>query len=824
MTNKIMFLDLENENHPYYGALASPRHPQNYVVMNGHTVEDVPYAGKIEYEHYTSKEAVPENWLVIPDDVWLLVCHNAAYEMDWFLFQQRPEIMKYLKRGGRVFCTLYAEYLLSHQLDTYPPLDETAPKYGGTHKIDAVKILWEQGKRTSEIDPALLAEYLAGPEGDVANTRLTFYGQYTKALEQGMWPMILERMEGLVFNCLCMDAGLKVDRVTALRQRDEQEARLAALTAEFEAYRSHIPEYVQFKPTSDYHMSAWLFGGPIKYVGKVQWLNDDGSPRYEKADFVKLTNGSGLKLRLTGDGKIETQLDPSAPIVLVDPEVYDFDVAPLERYKSGKNKGNIKVFREDTNELKYKNADLIYNCPALVDLKLLSPQVYKEFMREFSGKRVLADDTPEKRSFVISTGKDCLDMLALREEFSEELRAVLVKLQEHAKIDKDAGTYYLREVLDDEGKVVKQSGMLKYLTDKDVVHHTLNVASTITSRLSSNNPNFQNLPRGDTSEVKKMFVSRFGREGFIIEADYTALEVVTQAAFSNDANLCKALMDGVDMHCLRLASDLGEPYEEVLRKAKNEDDPDFPVYGVKRTKIKPKAFAYQYGATAAGIAFATGCTVEEAQAFIDNEKRLFPDVEKFYDDFITPAVEANGTVHREQMDNGNWRVYKRGHWQAPGGTCYSFRQYEKKVWADGQSSTFMQYKPTQIRNYPIQGESGFFVQVISGLIMRWLIANDFFSLNGIPRVYAINTVHDAYYFDCHWSVLDEVCAEVKRIMESLPTYMNTTFAYDLKVPFPAAVEFGNSMFQKIHWHPGVLNEVSTRQKLGWDVVPQAEAA
>lgn len=43
-------------------------------------------------------------------------------------------------------------------------------------------------------------------------------------------------------------------------------------------------------------------------------------------------------------------------------------------------------------------------------------------------------------------------------------------------------------------------------------------------------------------------------------------------------------------------------------------------------------------------------------------------------------------------------------------------------------------------------------------------------------------------------------------MESLPTYFNETHGYDLQVPFPTAVEFGASMFQKLHWHPGVLND------------------
>src|SRR5690606_31254463 len=125
----------------------------------------------------------------------VLVAHNAPFDVQWLLVHQRDRVMRFLESGGRVFCTAYAEYLLSTQQDTYPSLDRTAPKYGGSHKVDGVKIMWEQGKLTSEIDPALLLEYLAGPDGDVENTRKVFIGQMQELQERGMLDMALERME-----------------------------------------------------------------------------------------------------------------------------------------------------------------------------------------------------------------------------------------------------------------------------------------------------------------------------------------------------------------------------------------------------------------------------------------------------------------------------------------------------------------------------------------------------------------------------------------------------------------------------------------------------
>jgi DNA polymerase I-like protein with 3'-5' exonuclease and polymerase domains len=149
-------------------------------------------------------------------------------------------------------------------------------------------------------------------------------------------------------------------------------------------------------------------------------------------------------------------------------------------------------------------------------------------------------------------------------------------------------------------------------------------------------------------------------QGRLLEADYSNLEVVTLAALSKDEALCKALVQGIDMHCLRLSKKLGEPYEEVLKKCKDETHPEHKRYKKMRTDIKPMSFAYQYGASAQGIAFSTGCSVEEAQAFIDAEKALFPGVEEWYEREIFAKVEASKKLYREMDEDGRWRVYARG--------------------------------------------------------------------------------------------------------------------------------------------------------------------
>lgn len=803
--NRVLFIDLETENHVHFGALASPRHPLNYVVAEGRAIDLNPFDGAITGTYFTCKEdANAAQWLNIPDDVWLLVAHNAAFEMDWFLFKQRPEIMKFLKRGGRIFCTAYAEYLLTNQQETYPALDVTAPKYGGTHKVDGVKLLWEQGKLTSEIDKDLLYDqYLIGPGGDIDNTRRVFYGQVKLLQERGMWNMALLRMEGLIYNCMAMDAGLHVDRNIAFTQKAEQESALANLSLSFLAWRTQIPSYIEFKESSDYHMSAWLYGGPLKYKIRDTWFEDDGTtPKFEKLECYKFADSF---VGIPEGGMTAEQFDACVK-----------QYGQPDRYKAGKQKGQPKLHKVDSDAPKQKWYDRVVVLDGIVPLGLLPPEVQKEFKHEFAGKRKLADDTP-----VYSTGSDAIDMLSKRAEFPEGVRAVLSSLLKFAKIDKDLGTYYLREVCDADGNVVKQSGMLQYLTEQDIVYHILNTTATVTTRLSSNRPNMQNIPRGDTSDVKKMFTSRFDnpvwlafallngmipkevhdwclgeiaagrRAGAIVEADYSALEVVALAAFSKDEALIKALIEGTDMHSMRVSKMLNEPYESVLAKVQDPTHPDHKAYKTLRTNIKPRAFAYQYGATAMGIAFATGCTVEDAQQFIDTEKALFPGVERYYEDVVFKEVEKTTSIHREQTESGAWRPYGRGTWTSPAGTRFEFRQYPKAQWNAGQRIELMQYKPTQMRNYPIQGESGFFVQGMAGQVVRWLISKDFF--NG--RVFIINQVHDALYLDCTLDVLREVALAVKYIMESLPEFFKG-YGYDLGVPFPAEVEAGPSMYEK----------------------------
>lgn len=782
MTTSIMHIDLETENNEYYGSKASPYCPDNYVVESAWRIDTTQAdgtttVGATQSVRFNSRAdflvgnsaAEGCRWFHIPEDCWLIVAHNAAYEISWFLTYQRQQFEAFLKRGGRVFCTMHGEYIASDFQSMYPSLDETAPKYGGTHKVDGVKILWEQGVLTSQIDPMLLHDYLVN--GDIPNTALCFYGQCATFAQRNQMQYVWERMDALLAWAYCEWFGLFVNMPIARKNQEEQEQRIREIKQELQQYiPKDLPETLDFNFGSDFHMSALVYGGPIKYRKKVPY----DPPQYVKADYWQV-------------GDVWTTW------VAVD----DRPAPPgATTYKSGKNKGLPKVFRLDTEEEKLKWEDDLYFCPGLVNIQEL-PEVIREKYAErgeFRQARNLQDDTP-----VYSTSTDAMEALA-RQGF-EFCRLV----NELGALEKDTGTYYLRTEYNEDGSVKKLSGMLQYVIPQSpdgsgIIHHRLNTCSTVTGRLSGSNPNLQNLPRDGTSRVKQMFTSRYGAEGRITEVDYSALEVVMSCVHTGDRKLLSLLQNGTDMHCYRLAFKENKTYEEMYDLCHNADGPDYKYWKQQRTDIKPPSFAAQYGATAKGIAFATGCTVEYAQSFLDNEAKLFPDTIGFRA-VIKEEVErtgAAGRMYREQADDGSYRIYRIGTWTSPAGARYSFRQKEqwKEVVPGQRKQKVMDYKETEMANYWCQGEAFFLMAVAAGMVLRALLARDWFD----NQVCLITNVHDALYLDsANPEVGREASLLVKQCMEDAPKRIHQLWPnYGIigEVPFPAEAEMGTSMYSK----------------------------
>lgn len=450
---KPIIIDFEVQNHEYLNNVGSPFCKDNYIVAVGWgtDLDDI----QTRY-FYSREESKQDDWIHCLRNTDAVVAHNAAFEIQWLLSEYKDEFLAFLRRGGRVLCTQLAEYLLSNQTDLYPDLNSTAPKYGGTEKIDEVKLLWEQGILTADIDKDLLLEYLGSDHGDIANTIKTFTGQQGLMKQRKMMPMYLMRCDALLFNAFCMFNGLKVDMETAYRNKEEQEKRVEELKTKIQKYLPALPEDFTFKFSSDYHMSAWLYGGVITYDAKVPY----DPPKYELVDCYErideLDNKWYVPVEQAGDRD-------------------DFT-----KYKAGKNKGMLKVFRVPCGpeKLKWGKKSVVFD--GLIDLRKLPAERREKFLgerAEFRSSRFLPNGSP-----VYSSGRDALDYIRFELPVVEELL-------ELGKLEKDLGTYYLQTKYNPDGTVKDTSGMLKFVEpDTHVVHHQLNNCATVTGRLASSRP------------------------------------------------------------------------------------------------------------------------------------------------------------------------------------------------------------------------------------------------------------------------------------------------------------------------------------------------
>jgi DNA polymerase-1 len=313
----------------------------------------------------------------------------------------------------------------------------------------------------------------------------------------------------------------------------------------------------------------------------------------------------------------------------------------------------------------------------------------------------------------------------------------------------------------------QNTNSLLFLYPDGCVHQTVSLCSTATSRNSSSNPSLQNIPKDDKSDIRKIFKSRFGAEGCIVEIDYAALEIAVQAVLSGDPNLLSELRSGIDFH-LKRASWLDpkkRSYEELVRLKKEGDK---EVIALRR-KAKTISFQRLYGAGAVTISRSAGVSREEVDAMIEAEQRTYPGIVAFQKLVRVTALRV-----------GNPGLPTHYVFELPTGCRMAFTARDAH------------HDLPTMKNYPIQGYAAELVQAMLGKLFRHLSANDFYD----NKVRLINFVHDSVWFDCHTSVVSRVVEESEAILSSIkPTfekmYPNVKIPLDLTV----ATEAGFNMYE-----------------------------
>ncbi len=768
-----MVWDVETSIKSSYKRNGNPFDKDNFVVMSGWKRSGGEVVGE-----YFGRSPRPKDWFTkLLVGTTLLVGVNIKFDLLYALFNDEhaeanlEAWMAFVARGGNVWDCQLAEYLLEGMDPAHHMLsmDELAPRYGGNTKFDEVKALWQAGVSTEDINPALLRRYLCGADGehgDIGNTEVIFKGQLDRARAAGQVKSILLNMGSLLCTTEMERNGMAVDRELGFRLAAKLAEELAQAEADLaEFIPADLP--FEFNWNSGPQKSALIFGGKVKYQARVPILNDDGTQAHAMMDeeHVCLADGSTAPL-----SQVLNWHCPDA-----DEDIWFDGViatpAPI-RFKGGKNAGELKTKKvkvPDPAKPKSRMEDFLYSFPG-----------YTQPKPQWQGA------TPG----VYSTSAEVI------EELGERDIPFLQTLGRVTALTKDLGTYY---IVDDPKKPGEQKGMLTLVQPDGIIHHMLNHTSTVTGRFSSSNPNLQNLPKGGKSDVKSVFVSRFGEEGRITQSDFTSLEVYVQAILTGDKQLIADLLSGVDMHCMRASATFSVPYAHVVASVADEAHDEHKLWKKRRQNAKVFSFQLAYGAGVSKIALSLKLAEEEVQKMMDAENSRYPGIALFYTG-ITAVIKAGSRASEIFFQHptvpGLMCNPRKGSYRTPDNKLYTFREsaspdyIAKRPASKGGSAT--SFSPTEIKNYPVQGEGGEWAKAAMWLAIRAYYARRNFG--GLALL--VNQVHDALYNDAHKRVALEAAAVLHACMEEASTFMDWYFGWDIPVAVPSDTTWGASMLEE----------------------------
>lgn len=220
-----------------------------------------------------------------------------------------------------------------------------------------------------------------------------------------------------------------------------------------------------------------------------------------------------------------------------------------------------------------------------------------------------------------------------------------LKLDEKAKKTKTGGYSTSEEVLEKirgkhpiVGKLLEYRGIKKLLStyidalpalihpETGKIHTSFNQAVTATGRLSSTNPNLQNIPVRDElgREIRKAFIAD-DDDCIFFSADYSQIELRLMAHLSNDPHMVEAFCSGADIHAATAAKIYGIPVEEVTSDM--------------RRKAKTANFGIIYGISVFGLAERLGIPRAESKELIDGYFQTYPRVKEYMEESIRVAKE-----------------------------------------------------------------------------------------------------------------------------------------------------------------------------------------
>lgn len=271
------------------------------------------------------------------------------------------------------------------------------------------------------------------------------------------------------------------------------------------------------------------------------------------------------------------------------------------------------------------------------------------------------------------------------------------------------------------------------------------------------------------SDIKKYFVSRFGENGYILEADYSQLEVYTLAELSGDKQLQNDLLSGVDIHGVMAEKLFGPHYTDKQRKI-----------------AKGLSFQLQYGAGAKSMAKTHNLSEEQCDRFIREYYMRYFGVRNWHE-ILVHAVKNNRTPSKRKTPSG-YPCGESYYSSVVSGREYTFVETDAPSWLSrkGIRTTF---SPTKIKNFMVQGTAtGDIVPLALGKLLIVLKNNKELK----DKCFLVNTVHDSVVLDVHEDVLYTVSRIVKEVMQNIGEDIETHWGYTWNMPFKVDLEYGRN--------------------------------
>ena len=367
------------------------------------------------------------------------------------------------------------------------------------------------------------------------------------------------------------------------------------------------------------------------------------------------------------------------------------------------------------------------------DLEKLKKEIFKKSGEEFNlnSPKQLGEILFDKLKLVSKPKKTKTGQYSTSEEVLSSLandHKIIEDILEWRSLDKLQNTY-----------VKSLPNEVSSLTNR--VHSSFNQTVTTTGRLSSNNPNLQNIPirTANGQKIRRAFIPR-GSDYILMAADYSQIELRVIASMSNEENMIDAFVNNQDIHTMTASKIYNVDPENVTRE--------------QRGNAKTVNFGIIYGVSAFGLSQQTDLNRSESKVMIDNYFLNYPGLKKYMSDQIDFA-RNNGYVE----------------------TIMGRRRYLQNI--NSQNNMLRSGSERNAINAPIQGSAADIIKI------AMININSEFKKRSFQSKMLLQ-VHDELVFDVYKPEKDQVKDIVKTTMES---------AVKLKVPLKIDLEFGKNWLE-----------------------------